>query len=55
MPTTEEIVSGIRNKLQTPYLITERVAEGRMVPEKLIKLAQKDLGKIEELLLMLNK
>lgn len=50
MLKNEEIITDIRNKLQTSSLVIERMAEGKPVPENMINLAKNDLGEIEKLL-----
>ncbi len=50
MPKTEEIITDIRNKLQTSSLVIERMAEGKPVPGNMINIAKSDLGEIEKLL-----
>ena len=45
-----EIVSEIRNKLQAPYLVLERLTEGKYVPERFVELAKSDLTLVEELM-----
>jgi len=50
MPENVEIITDIRNKLQTSSLVIERMAEGKPVPENMINIAKSDLGEIEKLL-----
>ena len=55
MPENAEIITDIRNKLQTSCLIVERTAEGRSVPGRFVDLAINDLMEVEKLLLKLEK
>ncbi len=50
MVKNEEIISDIRNKLQSSSIVIERMAEGKPIPENMINLAKSDLGEIEKLL-----
>ena len=54
MTQNAEILTDIRNKLQTSCLIVECVAEGKTVPERVINLAIDDLGEVEKLLSQLE-
>jgi len=49
-----EIISDIRNKLQAPYLVLERLAEGKNVPEQFVEIAKADLALVGELILKLE-
>jgi hypothetical protein len=55
MPENAEIITDIRNKLQTSCLIVERTAEGRSVPGRFVDLAINDLMEVEKLLSKLEK
>jgi hypothetical protein len=46
----DEIIPDIRNKLQAPYLVLERLTDGKSVPEHFMELAKSDLTKVEELI-----
>ncbi len=50
MQKNAEIITDIRNKLQTSSLVIERMAEGKPIPENMINIAKSDLGEIEKLL-----
>ena len=45
-----EIIPDIRNKLQAPYLVLERLTQGKYVPERFVELAKSDLTIVEELI-----
>ena len=55
MTQNAEILTDIRNKLQTSCLIVERMAEGKTVPERFINLAANDLMEVEKLLSQLER
>ena len=50
MAKNEEIVSDLRNKLQTSFYIMERLENGEPIPENLIITAKSNIAEIEKLL-----